>query len=182
MSTTANVAPDWGINYGIRQLWSEIAPGLWMGGTADADVIGKAVTWERNAGHPVRDASLEAFITADEFDAVVTAYAFARPVDWEVEELRWGFMDSVFNDDDLETLHEAVVWAHRRWKAGKKVLIRCQAGLNRSGLITALVLVRDGMEPQEAISLIRRQRTAQCLNNRSFERLVQHMPTSTWRN
>jgi protein-tyrosine phosphatase len=59
--------------------------------------------------------------------------------------------------------------AHSDWKAGKKVLIRCQAGINRSGLITALVLIRDGHTPREAIALIRSTRCEAALTNSHFE-------------
>jgi protein-tyrosine phosphatase len=57
---------------------------------------------------------------------------------------------------------------HKAWKQGDKVLIRCQAGWNRSGLITALVLIKDGMDPAAAIDLIRERRSPSALCNRSF--------------
>lgn len=180
MTSTANVAPDWGHEYGIRELWSQILPGLYVGGTADDDVLGRAVAWEENSGRTVRPAAASATITANDFDAVVTAYSFARPVDWGVEELRWGFMDGT-DPVDLETLRETVVWAHKRWAAGKQVLIRCQAGLNRSSLIAALVMIRSGMEPQAAIDKIRRTRSPRALFNTEFVRLIHQTPVEFWR-
>ena len=54
--------------YEDQPLWSEIEPGLWMGGTADDDVT--------EYGHR-RPA-----ITNEHFDTVVTLYAQANPVDW----------------------------------------------------------------------------------------------------
>lgn len=57
-------------------------------------------------------------------------------------------------------------------RAGKRVLIHCAGGMNRSGLVVASVLVRDdGMDPDEAIELIRARRPG-ALNNQSF---VQHL-------
>ncbi len=46
----------------------------------------------------------------------------------------------------------------RLWQGGEKVLIRCQAGANRSGLITAIVLMTDGMSAEVAIAKIRAKR------------------------
>lgn len=41
----------------------------------------------------------------------------------------------------------ADVAAHAQWSAGRRVLIGCAAGVGRSGLLTALVLMLDGLEP-----------------------------------
>jgi hypothetical protein len=182
-STSSPLAPDWGMRHGVTHLWNEIVPGLYVGGTDDADVVGQAVLWETRAGRLVRPDFAPAFITLDEFDAVVTLYAFARPVDWGVEELRWGIMDDRENPIafDLETMQETVRWAHKRWAAGKRVLSRCQAGLNRSSLVTALVLVRDGYEPQQAVDAVRHGRTGQCLFNTHFYRFVCDTPVEFWR-
>jgi len=54
-------------------------------------------------------------------------------------------------------------------RAGKQVLIHCAGGMNRSGLLVAAALVREGMEAQEAIALIRARRPG-ALNNRQFVR------------
>ena len=48
------------------------------------------------------------------------------------------------------------------------MLVRCQAGLNRSGLVTALVLIKDGFTPYQAIDLIRQRRTDIALFNENF--------------
>lgn len=52
-------------------------------------------------------------------------------------------------------------------KAGK-TLVHCQAGLNRSGLITALALIESGREPEDAIKLLRDQRSSAVLCNQTF--------------
>lgn len=51
--------------------------------------------------------------------------------------------------------------------SGKRVLIHCAYGRNRSGLLVAAVLVRGGMEVNEAIELVRARRPG-ALNNRRF--------------
>lgn len=133
----------------------EILPGLFMGGTCDDATI----------DYPAR---LNGFGVARDYDAVVTLYASAQPVDWEVEELRYGFGDGVFGGDDITRVRRAAEWAHQRWQAGDRVLIRCQAGLNRSGLVTALVLILQGWDPAAAIGHIRDRRSPHALFNRHF--------------
>ncbi|MDQ3931843.1 MAG: dual specificity protein phosphatase family protein [Actinomycetota bacterium] len=67
---------------------------------------------------------------------------------------------------------ETIRWLARRVSAwldeGLSVLVRCKAGLNRSGLVVARTLVERGFQPQEAIDLIRRRRHRRALNNRAF--------------
>lgn len=47
-------------------------------------------------------------------------------------------------------------------------LVHCQAGLNRSGLLTGLALIRAGMAAPDAVALIRKQRCDAVLCNRAF--------------
>lgn len=47
-------------------------------------------------------------------------------------------------------------------------LVHCQAGLNRSGLVTALALIRSGLQPEAAIAKVRQQRCDAVLCNRAF--------------
>jgi protein-tyrosine phosphatase len=142
-------------------LWSEIIPNLWVGGTDDFDTIEDAVNL-----HNVRE------ITKDQFDAVVTLYAWAQPVDWMVEELRFGFYDSGISHIDMEALGRAATFAVTQVNAGRKVLIRCQAGLNRSGITAALALIMLGNTPEEAISLLREKRSKYVLINKEFEQFL----------
>jgi hypothetical protein len=142
-------------------LWSEILPNLWVGGTDDDDTI------EDSANiHTSRN------ITKDEFDAVVTLYAWANPVDWMVEELRFGFYDSGISHIDMKALHRAASYAVDQVQNGNKVLIRCQAGLNRSGLTAALALIKMGYKPEDAINLLREKRSKYVLCNGEFEEFV----------
>ena len=55
------------------ELYSEILPGLFMGGTADDDVI--------NVAKPLSKVSDE-----QGFDSVVTCYSWAQPMSWYVHE------------------------------------------------------------------------------------------------
>ncbi len=136
-------------------LWSEILPGLWMGGTALADEVG------RYRSMPV--------ITSHHFQTVITLFSDAQPVDHYVKEIRLGFFDHDQVDVDLDDLAHAVHVGHSDWVRGRRVLVRCQAGWNRSGLVTALIMMRHGHNPDSAIELIRSQRSRFALGNETFE-------------
>jgi protein-tyrosine phosphatase len=132
-----------------------IAPNLFQGGTDDLDVIHLAQTNNR----PRTDLP---------FDAIVTMYAWARPADWNIQEFRYGVPDASITDIDLDRLRQAVEFGYERWKQGDRVLVRCQAGLNRSGLVTALMMIKDGLTPIEAINCIRESRGPDALFNENF--------------
>jgi len=136
-------------------LYSEILTNLFMGGTDDEDVIHiPARVYSRREDLP--------------FDSMVTMYAWARPADWNVQEFRYGVPDASIKDIDLNRLRQAVEFGYDRWKSGDRVLVRCQAGLNRSGLVLALILIKDGLEPAEAINRIRDNRGPDALFNENF--------------
>lgn len=145
---------------------SEILPNLFMGGTDYRDRV------ERGMTNP--------YITKDDFDSVYTFYGSANPVDWFVEEYRYAFLDSNRDKLDSSKLRRAVLMAYEDWQSGKRVLIRCQAGLNRSGLITALVLMRSGMTAEEAIEHIRVSRDSYCLYNNYFTNFLKRQDPLEW--
>jgi protein-tyrosine phosphatase len=66
---------------------------------------------------------------------------------------------------------EGIVWAvGNAYKSGQSVLIHCDAGLNRSGLVTAMVLMLiANLDAEAAIELIRRMRSQSCLFNGVFK-------------
>lgn len=148
-----------------QDLYSEILPGLWQGGTHDFDTL------EFPKEYPI-------WKLQREFDSVATLYAIAHPVGWGVAERRYGFPDSSISEQDIPEIHDIAEWAHREWKAGKKVIIRCQAGLNRSGLIMALVLISEGYDPKDAIDLIRARRSPHALCNADFVRYLESLTIS----
>lgn len=139
-----------------KTLFNEILPNLFMGGTADEATID--IPQE-----------LKHFNGANEFDCVVTLYAWASPVNWGVEERRFGFPDADIIEEYIPTIIELAKWAHAKWISGKRVNIRCQAGLNRSGLITALVLMINGLSADEAIDMLREKRSTYALCNGEYE-------------
>jgi protein-tyrosine phosphatase len=144
-------------------LYSEILPNLYMGGTGDNDIVrfGKR---------------LPQLHEREEFDSVVTCYSYAQPMSWYVHENRYGFADGPMDHKTFEKAQELASWLHSEWKAGKKCLSRCQAGLNRSGLVIALVLMQDGFTADDAIALIREKRDRNALFNLDFVRKLQALP------
>ena len=144
------------MKYELTPLYSEVAPNLFMGGTDDNATI----------DHPQE---LQYFEGGNTFDCVVTLYAWAAPANWGVEERRFGFPDANIIEEYIPTILELAHWAHAKWSAGKKVNIRCQAGLNRSGLVTALTLMISGLSADEAINTLRAKRSSYALCNRGYE-------------
>jgi hypothetical protein len=141
--------------YQPTSLYSEIAPNLFMGGTADEDVIHRAVAYNKAR-------------TDLPFDAIITMYAWANPADWRVQEFRYGIYDSAIADIDLDRLKQAVEFGYNRWLSGDRVLVRCQAGLNRSGLVTALIMMSTGLDAETAIEQIRKNRADIALFNNNY--------------
>jgi len=150
-------------------LWSEVLPGLWQGGTGEGEDIAYG------------ELDIDQQITEKDFDTVATLYASALPPDWFVKEIRLGIYDSDMKDFVPEQLFDLVRVAHTEWKQGKRVLIRCQAGWNRSGLVMALVLMREGYTAEDAIALIRKERSQYALCNVDFEKFLLKEDADKWR-
>lgn len=55
---------------------------------------------------------------------------------------------------------------------GRSALVCCRQGYNRSGLVSALVMTKAGVAPQQAIELLRQKRSLFALNNDLFCRIV----------
>ena len=156
VTKTSRERPDWGHGKD-NKLMHEVLPGLWQGGTHDDDVVGNP----RFATH--------SYIIKKDFDTVITMYQYANPVGWFVNEYRYCIYDADIESIDLHELFKTARYAYNEWSEGKRVLIRCQAGWNRSGLITALVLMLHGVDAKAAIELIRNKRSSHALCNPEFE-------------
>lgn len=86
--------------------------------------------------------------------------------------LSWRIADAQL--DEPEQVRE---WARRisAWMdTGETVLVRCAAGLNRSGLVVARTLIERGMDPHEAVMHVRHRRRADALNNPWFVTWLGH--------
>jgi protein-tyrosine phosphatase len=76
-------------------------------------------------------------------------------------------------EDEIVTAAKMAARVARRLRAGRRVLVTCAMGLNRSALIAALAM-HDvfGMGADEIVTRLRRARGAWALSNPNFERLV----------
>jgi hypothetical protein len=115
------------------------------------------------------------------FNAILNLYRWGKykvpdGVEYEEREMydRYGEVDS----EQLAELTSLVLsWL----RAGKKVLVHCQAGLNRSSLVVASVLMQHyDMSAREAIDLIRSQRSPVCLCNEDFEKYLLKLDRGEW--
>lgn len=121
---------------------SEIAPNLWQGGCQNGLI-------------------LPTFI-----DYVVSLYPWEKyTINHRAERIEVEMFDSL--DQSTDKIDEIASKINSLRKTGV-VLNHCQAGLNRSGLITARALMLDGMSADEAITLIREKRSPACLCNQAF--------------
>lgn len=103
----------------------------------------------------------------DEFKTVVSLYPWER---YDLAEGVERFEFKMYDSPDGVAL-ESLVLASEAVLAGLakgKTLVHCQAGLNRSGLVAAFTLMRLGKTAQEAIDLLRKQRSSFVLCNKTF--------------
>lgn len=124
-------------------LFSHIVGNLWMGGC------------------PVKSAP-------DEFKYIVSLYP------WEPYALaKFQVHTEVQLQDELAVPSEEQLYALARcvnaYKRQGTTLVHCQAGLNRSGLVSALALIEEGMKAVDAIALLRTKRSPAVLCNKAFE-------------
>jgi protein-tyrosine phosphatase len=84
--------------------------------------------------------------------------------------------DAELTSREWEIAKKAALQAARAHRSGKKVLITCYQGLNRSGLITALALhMITGNAGAKIVNHIRRCR-AGALSNSSFTSAIERLP------
>ncbi|MGT2532119.1 protein-tyrosine phosphatase family protein [Streptomyces nojiriensis] len=133
--------------------WSEIVPGLWMGGHQWTDPLGDS--------RPV--------VVGREFGLVISL--FTRPGHGPgpgVEHVVADMPDAPLSAEQIRTVQELARTAARALRDGRTVLVRCRSGYNRSGLVVAQTLVERGEEPATAVGIVRRGRSPWALNNRMF--------------
>ena len=131
--------------------WNEVVPGLFMG------------------GHDVLSGSAAACVVGDEFDLVVSlatrkGYGPAPGVEHVVARLSDALLDEAAAVRVRE-LGDAVADAV---SGGRRVLVRCSGGLNRSGVVVAEALLRLGHTPDEAMVAVRDARGPWALTNPGF--------------
>lgn len=108
------------------------------------------------------------------FDALVLAAVEVQPDAWKVPGVRvirvpMEDVPVMLTPRQLRDVRLAAQTVAALLDHGKKVLVTCQMGLNRSGLIVADTLLRTTtMSPVQAIRLIRSRRGPLALSNPAF--------------
>ncbi|MGD9725431.1 MAG: hypothetical protein AB7L09_03510 [Nitrospira sp.] len=83
-------------------------------------------------------------------------------------------MDELLSDMDLADRASDIF--SDRLRSGKGCLSSCAMGLNRSGLVTGMTLIKAaGISPAEAIGRIRRLRSSAALSNPGFVQILHQM-------
>ena len=142
---------------------------LWLGGTPDHDLVVAPGTLTSPWAPSVQ---------AHEFDSCLTATPVAGPAGTGVAEYRCTFPDtSKPYTFPTRNILDAATWAATRWNEGDRLLVRCRAGLNRSGLLAALtlVLVNPQLTWADAAAQLRAQRHPDVLVNPQLYRLGEEL-------
>lgn len=124
---------------------SQIADNLWMGGVIDGHPLPEGIRHVISV-HPWESWDIPE--TVDSYVMVKMADAAALP--------NYRVVDTLAQWVNVCRLHGPT-------------LVHCQAGLNRSGLITAYALILEGMTPAAAIELLRDKRHPMVLFNSTFD-------------
>jgi len=139
--------------------WNEIVPGLFQGG--------QVTTQYWTDGSMVR--------VGREFDAVFSFYwgrgdAVTRACgpDVGVTHFHFPIPDGDLTDEELAAVVRYAANVAALVEAGMKVLVRCQAGYNQSGLVVAFALMKLGYDMPGAVELIRAKRSPYALHNKTF--------------
>jgi len=145
------LASDW-----PRNPHDEVYPGLWIGGAR----------WGNPGPH--------------DFDVVVsltpTHEANIR-IPKPTHHLRWPLYDADDQHIDPDQLARLVTQIVQWVREGKRVLVRCWAGLNRSGLVVGCALAElTGLDGPTVIRALRNQRSPIVLINPHFARIVEGIP------
>jgi protein-tyrosine phosphatase len=106
----------------------------------------------------------------DYFSHVFSMYVWEKytvePSTVVVETTMYDSRDMPVDVEAVERVSEQVIEA---LDAGGNVLVHCQAGINRSNLVAATVLMKRGRSAEEAIAFLRSRRSDRVLANATFE-------------
>lgn len=133
--------------------WNEIVPGLWMGGHE----------FRGHSGRP------EPVVVYRQFELVQSLLRLpGHGPDPGVAHHVWPIPDGPLDGTQLAGVIRLAEAACEALEGGRTVLVRCYHGYNRSGLVVAHALMRQGHSAEEAIRLIRARRSSWALHNTLF--------------
>jgi protein-tyrosine phosphatase len=108
-------------------------------------------------------------IVGTEFDLVISLYQRdGHGPAPEVEHHYVETLDGPLSPDQIESICRMADLAVDALGEGRRILVRCHSGYNRSGLVVAQALINMGYSTDDAIFLIRYRRSKWALNNPLF--------------
>ncbi|MBT2364194.1 dual specificity protein phosphatase family protein [Streptomyces sp. ISL-10] len=140
-----------------RTRWDEVTTGLWMGGHV----------WSDGArGH-------QDVVVGREFDLVISLWTRAgHGPATGVEHHVVPIPDDWLTVGEIDSVRRIAVVAADAVRAGRRVLVRCYSGYNRSGLVAAQTLIELGHDSESAIDRVRLRRSPWALHNLAFEKYL----------
>lgn len=140
-----------------RSRWDEITTGLWMGGHVWTD------------GHQRH----QDVVVDREFDVVISLWTRSGHGPGPgVEHHVAPIPDDWLTAGEIDSVRRLAVVAADAVRAGRKVLVRCYSGYNRSGLVAAQTLIELGHDGDGAIDRVRLRRSPWALHNTAFEQYL----------
>ena len=131
---------------------------------------------------PLWQGDKRAAATADakKLDLLVVAAQELRPIERLIAAFGHGIAvydagidDATLSPREARIAEDAAHHVAEALGRGRRVLVACFAGRNRSGLVSGLVLKRLGYSAGEAIAIIRAARGPDALSNTSFVRYLE---------
>ncbi|MCF2529215.1 protein-tyrosine phosphatase family protein [Yinghuangia soli] len=133
--------------------WNEIIHNLWMGGHYYRTMHG----------------AYEPAVVRNQFDLVVSLYAAeGHGPNQGIEHHCTAIPDDPLSPVQIAVVEEMAAVVGQGLRDGRRTLVRCHSGYNRSGLVVAQVLVELGYDAPTAVKIIRERRSPFALNNDVF--------------
>jgi protein-tyrosine phosphatase len=111
------------------------------------------------------------------FDVVILCASELQQADVDIDKLHAPFDDSShLTRGTVEMLLGVAGHINKLRQAGKRILVTCQMGINRSAFLAAIALMLDGLTADEAVTLVREKRRPPAgwlpLSNATFVRTL----------
>lgn len=148
-----------------KDQWNEVVPNLFQGGQI----------WEGPPDGRWSDHDAQRVKVREEFDAVFSFFHRDEPGQGPsagVEHHHYPIPDGTLDEEELTEVRGYARVIAKKVQAGDKVLVRCQAGYNRSGLVTGFALMELGYDVHDAVDLIRAARGGHALFRLVFLRYL----------
>lgn len=116
----------------------QIAPGLWLGSAPE--------TWRDLRPDQLQRSFDTIVLMARELDA--PSYPGVKVISAPIDDHR-------LTGPEISVVEQAANLVAAELAKGRRVLVACHMGVNRSALVVAMVLVKAGLSPEKAIQRVR---------------------------